>query len=178
MDMTSKSKFLALVLRHSPQEIDIKLDANGWADVKELIEKMNSHASDITLAEMRHIVATDNKKRYSFSEDQLKIRANQGHSIKVDVGLREAVPPMYLYHGPADRFCEVIDGEGLKKMSRLHVHLSTDYQTAVKVGSRHGRTVVYKVFAKDMHNAGFKFFLSENNVWLTDRVPPEYMQYS
>ena len=178
MDMTSKSKFLALVLRHSPQEIDIKLDANGWADVKELIEKMNSHASDITLAEMRHIVATDNKKRYSFSEDQLKIRANQGHSIKVDVGLREAVPPMYLYHGTADRFCEVIDGEGLKKMSRLHVHLSTDYQTAVKVGSRHGRTVVYKVFAKDMHNAGFKFFLSENNVWLTDRVPPEYMQYS
>ena len=178
MDLTSKSKFLALVLRHAPQEIGLTLDSNGWADVGELVEKMNSHESDLTLVELQKIVATDSKKRYSFSEDGMKIRANQGHSVKVDVGLREAVPPMYLYHGTADKSCESIDGEGLKKMSRLYVHLSTDYQTAVKVGSRHGRTVVYKVFAKDMHNAGFKFFLSENGVWLTDRVPPEFLQYS
>jgi len=178
MNLTTKSKFLALVLRHKPEEIGLSLDEHGWAVVTELVEKMNSHGSDITSEQLDEIVRTDSKKRYSFSEDRMKIRANQGHSVSVDVGLREAVPPMYLYHGTADKSCDSIERVGLKKMSRLHVHLSVDRATAVKVGERHGRVVVYKVFAKDMHNDGFKFFLSENNVWLTDSVPAKYLQFT
>jgi len=177
MNLTSKSKFLALVLRHQPEEIGLTLDAHGWAVVSELIEKMNSHGSDITSSQLDVIVSTDSKQRYSFSEDKLKIRANQGHSVKVDVGLKEMTPPPCLFHGTSDKSSAAIEEEGLRKMSRLHVHLSPDIYTAVKVGERHGRAVVCRVFAKDMHDDGFKFFISENGVWLTDCVPPKYLEF-
>lgn len=136
------SVFLSLILRHNPQTIGIKLDRHGWADVDELIQKINRHGQyKIDLKTLKQIVAEDEKQRYSFSEDGTKIRANQGHSIPVDVELEKAVPPDVLYHGTAERFYDSIMQKGLLPMSRLYVHLSKDTQTAEKVGRRHGKPI-------------------------------------
>ncbi len=166
------SKFLSLVLRHKPETIGLVLDENGWADVKELVSKMGN----LTIETLEKIVETNDKKRFAFNEDKTKIRASQGHSLKINLDLKPVEPPEVLYHGTADKFVEVIKSTGIKKQSRSHVHLSSNFDTAVNVGQRHGKPVVLEVKAKKMHQDGYKFYLSENNVWLTDFVPSEYIK--
>lgn len=167
-------KFICLILRHKPEVIGIELDKNGWANIDELIEGVKKKYPDFNREKLEHIVETDNKQRYSVSGDKSKIRARQGHSINVDVELKELEPPEFLYHGTADRFLDSIMKKGLVPGSRLYVHLSKDEETAVKVGKRHGKPVVLKIEAKRMSENGFIFYLSENEVWLTKSVPAEY----
>lgn len=170
------SVFISLVLRHKPDEAGISLDEHGWANVAELIEGINETGRKIDMEILEEIVRTDLKQRYSFNEDKTLIRANQGHSVPVDVELEEQQPPHVLYHGTADRFLESIMAEGLKPMNRLYVHLSKDEETAVKVGKRHGNPVVLKVNAKEMYDDGKKFYLSQNGVWLTKHVEKKYIE--
>ena len=168
------SKYIALILRHKPEVIGISLDEHGWADVNQLIEGI-SKTHPLNREMLEEIVRTDNKQRYSFNDDHSLIRANQGHSIPVDVELEEKTPPDILYHGTGLKYTESIDRQGLIPKSRLYVHLSADYDTAVKVGQRHGKPVVYQVKAGKMTADGYKFYLSVNGVWLTKRVLPEYL---
>ena len=168
-------RFLSLILRHQPEKINLKLDENGWAIVAELQEKLAIKFGEVSLEMLQEIVATNNKKRFSFNEDETKIRANQGHSIKVDVELKEQVPPTILYHGTASRFVEAILKEGLKSQSRLHVHLTDNLETAVNVGNRHGKVVVFDIDTSKMLADGHTFYLSENLVWLCDHVPSQFL---
>lgn len=169
------SKYIALILRHKPEVIGITLDEHGWADVKDLISGINkTYSIDMTLLE--EIVASDNKTRYSFNHDHSKIRANQGHSIDVDVELKEEIPPDVLYHGTGIKFEESIDREGLLPKSRLYVHLSGDIETAKAVGKRHGKPVIYKVLTGEMSKDGITFYKSVNGVWLTKVVPTKYLK--
>lgn len=170
------SVFISLVLRHKPDVADIQLDEHGWANVDELIEGIKNTGRQIDMDILEEIVMTDNKQRYSFNEDKTLIRANQGHSIPVDVELEEKQPPQYLYHGTADRFLNSIMADGLKPMSRLYVHLSNDEETAVKVGKRHGSPVVLKIKAEKMWKDGIEFYLSQNGVWLTKYVDKKYIE--
>lgn len=166
-----KSKFLSLVLRHKPEAIGISLDNNGYAFVKDILKGL-----DISQYELDYIVANDSKKRYSYNQDKTKIRANQGHSINVDLEFKEKQPPDILYHGTSAKVINKIFKEGIMKMNRQYVHLSFDYDTAVKVGERHGNPVVLEINSKLMYEKGIKFFISENGVWLTEYVSPEYIQ--
>ena len=170
------SKFISLILRHKPEEIGISLDSNGWAKVDELITGINKSGRKITLKDLEEIVATDEKGRYSFNENKTLIRANQGHSVNVDVELKECIPPNELYHGTASRFLSSIMSNGIKPMSRLYVHLSKDVQTAISVGARHGKCVVLVIDTKKMVKDGIKFYLSANNVWLVDHVDYRYIK--
>lgn len=174
-NLTSLSRFISLVLRHKPEAIGITLDEHGWADVNELIAGVN-RTQPLDMETLEEIVRTDEKQRYSFSGDKTLIRANQGHSIPVDVELPQSEPPELLYHGTAERFTAAIEAEGLRPMSRLYVHLSKDAETARKVGSRHGKPVIYEVLAGEMSRRGFEFWLSVNGVWLTRAVPPEFLR--
>jgi putative RNA 2'-phosphotransferase len=168
------SKFISLILRHKPETIGITLDEHGWANVVELIEGVNkTHPLDMETLE--RIVAEDEKQRYSFNEDKTLIRANQGHSIPVDVELEETTPPEMLYHGTGEKYVSSIDEQGLISKSRLYVHLSADEETACKVGMRHGKPVIYTVKSGEMSRDGFKFYLSVNGVWLTKSVPAKYL---
>ena len=177
MNLTKTSKYISLLLRHKPERAGIHLDQHGWADVEELIKGVSkTHMFNMDILE--EIVRTDNKQRYSFNEDKSKIRANQGHSIKVDVELKTAIPPEYLYHGTAERFTQSIDEQGLLRKSRLYVHLSKDTDTARKVGIRHGKPFIYRVKSGEMSRDGYTFFLSENGVWLTETVPVQYLEKS
>ncbi|MGL6220625.1 MAG: RNA 2'-phosphotransferase [Lacrimispora sphenoides] len=170
------SKYISLVLRHDPGAAGIQLDEHGWANVEELLEGIKSTGRKIDIKMLAEIVATDNKQRYSFNADKTLIRANQGHSIPVDVELSEQEPPELLYHGTADRFLASIKTDGLKPMSRLYVHLSKDIETAAKVGGRHGKPVILKVDSGVMYRDGFKFYLSANGVWLTKYVVSKYLK--
>ena len=163
-DITKTSKFLSLILRHKPEAAGISLDEHGWADVEELLKGM-----DISRELLDEIVMTDEKNRYSFNEDSTKIRANQGHSVNVDVGLKSQMPPYKLYHGTAKKYVKSIEETGLISKSRLYVHLSTDIETATAVGKRHGEPVVYVIPARVMWEQGYEFYLSNNGVWLTER---------
>lgn len=174
MGITDTSRFISLILRHKPETIGITLDEHGWANVKDLIEGIKK-TRPIDMDMLEEIVRTDNKQRYSFNEDKTFIRANQGHSIPVDVELKKAVPPDILYHGTGEKYVSSIDKEGLLPKSRLYVHLSKDEETAVNVGKRHGKPVIYKVDARKMQEDGFEFFLSVNGVWLTKEVPVKYL---
>ena len=175
MSFTDTSKFMSLILRHKPEAIGISLDEHGWANVDELIAGIaKTHKFNMDILE--EIVRTDNKQRYSFNEDKTLIRANQGHSIPVDVELDEAEPPAELWHGTGEKFVSSIDKQGLIPKSRLYVHLSKDEETATNVGKRHGKPVLYKVKAGDMYKDGYKFFLSKNGVWLTKEVPVKYLE--
>ena len=174
MSLEQTSKFIALVLRHKPEAAGITLDGHGWAQVDELIAGV-SRRMPLTREMLEEIVRTDNKQRYSFSPDHQKIRANQGHSIPVNVELKQAVPPDTLYHGTGEKYVSSIDEQGLIPKSRLYVHLSADIPTAKKVGSRHGKPVIYTVDCSKMAADGFKFYLSANNVWLTKTVPARYL---
>ena len=170
------SKFISLILRHKPETIGISLDEHGWADVRELINGVNAggrHHLDAALLE--EIVLTDEKQRYSFNEDHTLIRANQGHSIPVDVELEEKTPPDVLYHGTGEKYVSSIDEQGLIPKSRLYVHLSADVPTAKKVGSRHGKPVIYEIDCRKMTTDGYSFYLSANHVWLTKSVPVKYL---
>lgn len=168
-------RFISKILRHKPEIIGITLDEHGWANVDELIAGVN-RTLPMDMETLEEIVRTNNKQRYSFNEDKTLIRANQGHSVPVDVELTQAEPPEILYHGTAERFTAAIDAEGLRPMSRLYVHLSKDAETAANVGSRHGKPVVYEVLAGEMHRRGVIFFLSVNGVWLTKEVPKEFLR--
>ena len=172
------SKFLCLLLRHQPQKIGLTLDTNGWATIEELIQKSKQHGVVFSFEELKNIVATNDKQRFSLNEDNTKIRANQGHSLKnVDVELQASTPPSYLYHGTVAKFITAIKGEGLQKMNRQHVHLSADRETATKVGNRRGKPIILTVRTGEMYQEGYEFFLSKNGVWLTDHVPSEYIEF-
>lgn len=177
--MSKKDKlsvFISLVLRHKPDAAGIQLDEHGWANVEELISGINSTGRKIDMKILEEVVASDEKGRYSFNEDKSLIRANQGHSIPVDVDLKEQEPPEFLYHGTAERFLEDIQSEGLRPMSRLYVHLSKDIETAIKVGKRHGKPVILQVHSGELFRDGNKFYLSENGIWLIQSVPTRYFE--
>lgn len=176
-DLKKTSVFMSLILRHKPDAIGISLDEHGWANVGELIEGINqTEGYHIDMETLEEIVRTDNKQRYNFNDDKTKIRANQGHSINVDVELKECEPPEQLFHGTGEKFVAAIRKEGLIPKSRLYVHLSKDKETAEKVGARHGEPHIFFVHSGKMYRAGYKFYLSENGVWLTKSVPPEYLE--
>jgi putative RNA 2'-phosphotransferase len=171
------SKFLSLVLRHKPETIGISLDRDGWARVDELIAAANRAGLPLDEASLRDVVEQNDKQRFAFSDDGLRIRASQGHSLPVDLDLEPLAPPQVLYHGTASRFLNSIRRQGLVPRGRMHVHLSPDEPTAVRVGKRHGKPVVLTVQAGRMHRDGFRFYLSANGVWLTQKVPVEYLVF-
>lgn len=175
MDKNKKtSKYISLILRHHPEVIDITVDEHGWADVKDLLAGV-SRTDPLTMERLEEIVAQDEKKRYSFNEDKTKIRANQGHSIPVDLELKPQEPPEVLYHGTGEKYVASIDRQGLLHRNRLYVHLSKDVGTAVKVGQRHGKPCVYQVNSEAMYRDGYVFYCSVNGVWLTEHVPVKYL---
>ena len=171
------SKLLSYILRHSPETIKLKLDENGWADVSELIAKFDLYDLTLDFELLQYVVENNDKKRFAFNEDKTRIRASQGHSIAVELNLNETEPLEYLYHGTVEKFLTDIKLQGLQKMSRQHVHLSADRETANKVGGRRGKPVILTISSGEMHKAGYKFYLSDNNVWLTDVVPAEYITF-
>ena len=175
MNYKETSKYISLILRHKPDVIGITLDEHGWANVDELIAGV-SKTHPINMDILEQIVSEDEKQRYSFNEDKTLIRANQGHSIPVDVELEEKEPPEILFHGTGEKYVDSINKSGLIPKSRLYVHLSANEETAQKVGTRHGRPVIYKVKSKEMYCDGYKFFCSVNGVWLTKTVPVKYIE--
>lgn len=170
------SKFLSLVLRHKPDKIGLSLDENGWAEVSELIECSENCGTQLSHELIGYIVENNNKKRFELSEDGKRIRASQGHSIPVDLNLNSIEPPELLYHGTVGRFLSSIYKNGITKQSRNHVHLSVDRRTAINVGGRRGEPIILEIKAREMFDNGHKFYLSKNGVWLTDIVPPEFIQ--
>ncbi|MER7816887.1 RNA 2'-phosphotransferase [Streptomyces sp. NPDC096153] len=168
------SKYLAKHLRHQPERIGIALDANGWVTIEELLRATAENGFPITRDELDHVVAANDKRRFMI--DGTRIRANQGHTVEVDLELPVAEPPAYLYHGTVARNLDAIRAEGLRPMARHHVHLSPDRETATRVGARRGRPVVLSVDAGAMHRAGHVFHISANGVWLTDTVPPRFLR--
>ena len=170
------SKFLSLVLRHRPEVIGITLDDNGYADVNGLIAKMNEKGSTVNREILEEVVATNSKQRFAFDQTGTKIRANQGHSLDVELGLQEMDPPTLLYHGTGEKSVSSISITGLEKKQRQHVHLSADVETAKNVGQRHGVPKIFVVSAAQMKVNGFIFYLSKNKVWLTEEVPAEYLK--
>lgn len=169
---TVRSKYLALILRHKPELFNLELMPNGWIQVEQLLNN-----TDFTMTELEEIVTTDTKGRYQFSEEKQFIRAVQGHSVNVEMNFKEFIPTEDLYHGTAKKYLDNILSDGIKKMSRQYVHLSTNIETAIKVGKRHGEVVVLSINAKKMHEDGYKFFIAENGVILTDFVPTKYFNY-
>lgn len=176
MNLTNLSRYMSLILRHKPEVIGITLDEHGWANVDDLIHGIEKDNPDFNMDVLEEIVRTDNKQRYFFNDNKTLIRANQGHSIDVDVELKEKEPPKYLYHGTGEKYVNSIDQKGLISKSRLYVHLSKDVETAENVGKRHGKEVVYCVSSRQMYRDGYKFYLSENGVWLTKEVPVKYLE--
>lgn len=170
------SKFLSRHLRHDPQRLGLELGPGGWVSVEDLLAGCATRGMPLTRAELEEVVIRNSKQRFAFDETGARIRANQGHSVEVDLQLEPVAPPAVLYHGTGHNTVEVVLREGLKKMSRHHVHLSRDVETARMVGARHGRPVVLQVDAAAMAQDGHLFYLSENGVWLTEQVPPGYLQ--
>lgn len=175
MDLNPISKYIALILRHKPEEIGITLDEHGWADTNELIAGVKKKYPEFGLTHLIFIVESDEKQRYSFGDDMRLIRANQGHSIPVDLELEPVKPPVLLWHGTGQKYVDSIEKEGLIPKSRQYVHLSSDHETALEVGKRHGEPALYLVNALGMYTDGYEFFLSANGVWLTKEVPFEYL---
>ena len=174
---TEISKFLSFVLRHKPEAIGLTLDAEGWAEIDLLIACANQSGQALTRPLLQEVVETSDKKRFTVSEDALRIRAAQGHSTQsVSIAHVEKRPPEFLYHGTATRFLDSIREQGLLPGSRHYVHLSEDEQTATAVGQRYGKPVVLKVKALLMAKQGFKFYKAENGVWLINKVPPLFLQ--
>jgi len=169
------SKFFSYILRHNPDKIGIKLDENGWVDIDEFIKASNRNGQNIDRTLLNEVVETNEKKRFAISDDGLRIRASQGHSVTVDLNLKAVEPPDFLYHGTVEKSLDSIFSQGLSKMNRHHVHLSLDIETATQVGGRRGKPVILKVCSGDMHKNGFEFFCSDNNVWLVDSVPVNYI---
>jgi putative RNA 2'-phosphotransferase len=169
------SKFISLVVRHQPEKYGLTLDEHGWAQIDDLIAVANRAGVPLTHAALQQIVAQNDKQRFAISADGHAIRARQGHSIAVDLELLPIEPPEQLYHGTAERFVPAILAQGLLRRSRQHVHLSADLPTAIKVGQRHGKPVVFTVASGTMHRDGYHFYRSENGVWLVESVPVAYL---
>lgn len=165
------SRFISLILRHKPEIIGIELDEHGWANVDELLKGI-----EIDFDTLEKIVREDEKGRYSFNDDKTKIRANQGHSINVDVELEEKIPPDVLYHGTGQKYVDSINKIGLIPKTRLYVHMTEDLEVAKITGMRHGKLIVYQIDAKKMNNDGILFYKSVNNVWLTKDVETKYLK--
>ncbi|GAA4307018.1 RNA 2'-phosphotransferase [Streptomyces venetus] len=168
------SKYLSKHLRHQPERIGLALDEGGWVEIGTLIAAAAMHGFRFTREELDHVVATNDKRR--FAVEGTRIRASQGHSVEVDLGLPPATPPAYLYHGTVARHLDAIRAEGLRPMDRHAVHLSPDRETATRVGARRGRPIVLAVDATAMHRDGHVFHVSANGVWLTQAVPPPYLR--
>lgn len=178
-ELKKLSKFISLILRHSPDKVKIKLDKYGWADVKELIEGINKTENQkIDFKMLERIVKTDGKKRYEFDENYTKIRACQGHSLKVKLELKPVKHPKILYHGIAEKYTASIKKEGLKKRRRQYVYLSEKTETAYNVGKRHENPSIIVILADKMYKAGKRFYLSKNKVWLTENIEIEYLEFS
>lgn len=176
--LTTISKFLSLVLRHQPEVVGMQLESEGWLPIDELIVNANRCGTPLTLELLHEVVATCDKQRFALSDDGLKIRANQGHSVRaVELPLEPVAPPSVLYHGTVAAFLESIRAQGLQKRSRNHVHLSADSETAKKVGARRGKPVILSVQSQAMHESGHTFYLSANGVWLTDAVPVAFIEF-
>jgi putative RNA 2'-phosphotransferase len=176
-EIIKTSKFLSLILRHEPERIGLKLGEAGWIGVDELLRAVNQHSVPLTLEQLKHIVATSDKKRFAFSEDGLRIRASQGHSVEVDLQYEPQAPPELLYHGTATRFLDSIRKDGLQRMERHDVHLSAETKVTVQVGSRHGKPVLLIIRAGEMHQAGHVFRHSANGVWLVNQVPAQFIEF-
>lgn len=174
-NMIRISKRMSLHLRHAPERIGIELEQGGWVDVDTFLTALRAHGFRVTRAELEEVVARNDKRRFAFDESGTRIRASQGHSVEVDLGLAPADPPAILYHGTAERFLAKIEKAGLLPMRRQHVHLSADVDTAIRVGSRHGRAVVLSVDTAAMVADGHVFHVSANGVWLTGTVPARYL---
>lgn len=172
------SKFLSLILRHEPEKVGLKLGEAGWVDVDELLQAANRHGVALSLDQLKHIVATSDKKRFALSEDGLRIRASQGHSVEIDLQYPPQRPPELLYHGTATRFLPAIRRDGLQRMQRHDVHLPAETKVTIQVGGRHGKPVLLIIRAGDMHRAGHEFRCSANGVWLVNHVPPEFIDFS
>lgn len=175
--MVKVSKYLAKHLRHQPERIGIVLDEGGWVEVEELLAACAQHAFPLSRAELEQVVAANDKQRYAFDDTRQRIRANQGHSVEVDLALPVAKPPPVLFHGTVEGSLAAIRQQGLRPMARHDVHLSVDEQTARKVGGRRGRPVILTVDAAGMTAAGHEFRVSANGVWLVATVPPEYLRW-
>lgn len=173
-ELKKASKFLSYVLRHCPDDIGLSLDRNGWAFISEVIDKAKPQIN-LTPALIKQVVETSDKQRFKISDDGQQIRANQGHSVKVDLELIPREPPTALFHGTATRFLDSIKQKGLKPGQRHHVHLSADATTAKAVGQRYGKSVILKIDSGSMSKKGYVFFLSDNNVWLTEHVPEQFI---
>lgn len=171
------SKFLSMVLRHQPDKIGISLDEAGWIAIDDLLAAMAQHGRPLTRAQLEQVVRENDKQRFAISEEGDRIRANQGHSIAVDLDHTAAEPPEILYHGTPEKFVDAIGNGGLKKMDRHHVHLHENVDVATTVGKRRGKPVVLTIRSLQMHQAGFEFFVTPNRVWLVDRVPSEYIDF-
>ncbi|NNE01427.1 MAG: RNA 2'-phosphotransferase [Pirellulaceae bacterium] len=171
------SKFLSLVLRHRPEKIGIALDDAGWVDVDVLLTAINQHSRALTLDQLECVVRENDKQRFIFSDDQQRIRANQGHSVPVDLDHESAVPPDVLLHGTPERFVAAIAKQGLEKMQRHHVHLHADSAVANAVGARRGKAVLLRIRSGEMHRAGHRFWVTPNQVWLVDHVPAEFIDF-
>ncbi|MDO8640822.1 MAG: RNA 2'-phosphotransferase [Nitrosarchaeum sp.] len=169
-DIVKQSKFLSYILRHCPESVGLTLDINGWANVDELLQKAN-----LNFESLCEVVDTNNKKRFTFNEDKTKIRAAQGHSIDINLNLKPTKPPDSLYHGTAKHNWLSINIQGLIKCSRQYVHLSADEATALKVGQRHGEPLILRINSQSMFIDNYQFYLSDNNVWLTDSVPRKFI---
>lgn len=174
--VTQISKLLSFALRHQPEAIGIQLDQNGWTDVNDLIKKVNESGITLDRKLLDYVVETNSKKRFAFNDTLDKIRASQGHSVAITLGYSCQKPPEILFHGTGESSVQSILDTGLQKRNRQHVHLSTDIDTAIKVGQRHGKAIVLKVLAEQMHRDNFEFFLSDNGVWLTEYVPVKYLK--
>ncbi len=170
------SKFLSKYLRHEPESLGLTLAIGGWVKVDDLLAACRKKNFPITKEQLKEVVEKNSKKRFSFDTTGAEIRANQGHSIDVDLELEPKPPPVVLYHGTAQKNLESIMTIGLQKMARHHVHLSKDITTATNVGARHGKPIVLAVDAEAMHKAGFTFYCSDNGVWLADDVPAQYLK--
>lgn len=171
------SKFLSLVLRHQPGKVGLTLDREGWVNVSDLLAALEAHGRRLTLEDLREVVRSNDKRRFSFSPDGLKLRASQGHSVEVELGYEPSEPPALLYHGTAERSVPSIREQGLLKGRRHHVHLSEQEATAVTVGRRYGRPVVLEIASGRMHADGHAFFRAANGVWLTESVPARYITF-
>ena len=171
------SKFLSLVLRHQPERIGLRLDEQVWVGISELVDGARRAGMELSIELVQEVVQKNDKKRFKISEDGSRIRASQGHSISIHLGLEPVEPPEILFHGTASPFLPSIREKGLTRRSRQHVHLSPDERTATRVGRRHGKPVVLRIQARRMHDQGYVFFFSENGVWLTGSIPVSYIEF-
>lgn len=175
-NLKRQSKLLSLILRHDPAKAGLELGEGGWVRVDDLLKGIANMGRGMSRARLEEVVAENDKKRFTLSDDGEMIRAAQGHSVEIALNLQPKLPPPSLYHGTATRFLEAILEDGLKPMSRQHVHLSQDVETAVKVGSRHGKPVVLIIDTRAMRSRGMEFYQADNGVWLTNAVSPEYFE--